>query len=83
MAKKRGNVKPRSEKTESANITLSDALGDDILAKLKAAKNDLTNAERVKEEERREKLLQEKKEREKNKSFEELLEEYGDIGSKF
>jgi hypothetical protein len=83
MAKKRGKVQPRPKKTESVHLTLSDALGDDVLAKLKAAKNDLTNAEREKEEERREILLREKKEREKNKSFEELLEEYGDIGSKF
>ena len=64
------------------DLTLSDALGDDILAKLKAAKKELSDAEQMKEQKRQEQLRRERKEREKNKSFEELLNEYGDVGSK-
>lgn len=68
---------------ENESLTLSDALGDDVLAKLKAAKQQLSAAEQVKEEQRQEQILQERKEREKNKSFGELLDEYGYGGSKF
>ncbi|MFJ7887922.1 YqkE family protein [Lysinibacillus xylanilyticus] len=64
-------------------VTLADQLGGDVLAKLKAAKQDLTAKEQVAEEERQTKLAFERKQREKNKSFEELLNEYGDKGSKF
>ena len=77
MAKKRKQVTPKQEKG------LSDSLDDAILEKLKAAKKALTDAEGLKEEERQEQLRQERKEREKNKSFEELLNEFGDTGSKF
>ncbi|WP_318615291.1 YqkE family protein [Sporosarcina sp. YIM B06819] len=84
MAKKRKQVAPtRSNKVENDRLTLSDALGDDILAKLKAAKQQLSAAEQAKEEQRQEEIRRERKEREKNKSFEELLNEYGDVGSKF
>ncbi|MDM5247106.1 MULTISPECIES: YqkE family protein [unclassified Lysinibacillus] len=64
-------------------LTLADQLGGDVLAKLKAAKQDLTAKEQAAEEERQAKLAFERKQREKNKSFEELLNEYGDKGSKF
>lgn len=64
-------------------MTLADQLGGDVLAKLKAAKQDLTVKEQAAEEERQAKLAFERKQREKNKSFEELLNEYGDKGSKF
>ncbi|MET4559002.1 YqkE family protein [Lysinibacillus parviboronicapiens] len=64
-------------------VTLADQLGGDVLAKLKAAKQDLTAKEQAAEEERQAKLAFERKQREKNKSFEELLNEYGDKGSKF
>jgi len=77
MVKKRKQVTPRQEKG------LSDSLDDAILEKLKAAKKALTDAEGLKEEERQEQLRQERKEREKNKSFEELLNEFGGTGSKF
>jgi hypothetical protein len=83
MAKKRRQPSPSQKKTEQEGLTLSDALGDDILAKLKAAKKELSAAEQAKEEERQEQLSRERKEREKNKTFEELLEEYGDVRSKF
>lgn len=65
------------------SLTLADQLGGDVLAKLKAAKQDLTAKEQAAEEERQVKLAFERKQREKNKTFEELLNEYGDKGSKF
>ena len=64
-------------------VTLADQLGGDVLAKLKAAKQDLTVKEQAAEEERQAKLAFERKQREKNKSFEELLNEYGDKGTKY
>ena len=64
-------------------VTLADQLGGDVLEKLKAAKQDLTAKEHAAEEERQAKLAFERKQREKNKSFEELLNEYGDKGSKY
>ena len=64
-------------------VTLADQLGGDVLAKLKATKQDLTVKEQAAEEERQAKLAFERKQREKNKSFEELLNEYGDKGTKY
>ncbi|RUL55103.1 MULTISPECIES: YqkE family protein [Lysinibacillus] len=64
-------------------ITLKDQLNGDVLAKLKAAKQSLVADEQAKEEERQAKLAFERKQREKNMSFEELLDKYGDKGSKF
>ena len=84
MAKKKQRqqqVKP-VQKVEEGN-SLSDQLSSDILAKLKETKQQLVSAEQQKEEERQAQLAFEKKEKEKNKSFEELLDEYGFGGSKF
>ncbi|MEK4424694.1 YqkE family protein [Solibacillus sp. FSL K6-1523] len=63
--------------------TLADQLGGDVLAKLKAAKKDMLAEEKVQEEERIAKAAFERKQREKNMSFEELLNQYGDKRSKF
>lgn len=63
--------------------TLADQLGGDVLAKLKAAKHEMVADEKAKEEERLAKAAFERKQREKNMSFEELLNQYGDKGSKF
>ncbi|MCH7321142.1 YqkE family protein [Solibacillus sp. MA9] len=63
--------------------TLADQLGGDVLAKLKAAKQEMVADEQAKEEERIAKAKFEKKQREKNMSFEELLNQFGDQGSKF
>ena len=81
MAKKRKQA-PRPVKKEDDRLTLSDSLGDDILEKLKAAKKELSATEQLKEEDRQKQIRREREERENNKSFEELLEEYGDVGSK-
>lgn len=86
MAKKkqRQPIKPAKQATpkEEGN-GLFDQLSSDVLAKLKETKKELVAAEQAKEEERQAQLAFEKKQREKNKSFEELLNEYGDNGSKF
>lgn len=84
MAKKRKQVAAaRPKKVENESLTLSDSLDDDVLAKLKAAKQQLSAVEHAKEEQRQEQIRQERKEREKNKSFGELLDEYGYGGTKF
>lgn len=86
MAKKKNQ---RQQQTTSQStmaeeaLTLKDQLNGDVLAKLKAAKQSLVAEEQAKEEERQARLAFEKKRREKNMSFEELLEKYGDQGSKF
>ena len=78
MAKKRKQRTNRqsTKKSKSENPTLADALNEDVLAKLKAAKKELTLVEREKEEKRQEQQRRERKEREDNKSFEELLKDY-------
>ena len=79
--KQKQQVKPTVQK-EEAN-TLSDQLSSDLLAKLKETKKQLVAVEQEKEEERQAQLVFERKQKEKNKSFEELLDEYGFGGSKF
>ena len=84
--KKKQGHKPaspsQSTKTEEA-LTLQDQLNGDVLAKLKAAKKSLVEEEQAKEEERQARLVFERKQKEKNMSFEELLDKFGDQGSKF
>ena len=72
---------PKAQKDEA--LTLQDQLGGDVLAKLKAAKQSLVAEEQAKEEERQARLMFERKQKEKNMSFEDLLNQYGDQGSKF
>ncbi len=88
MAKKR-KTQQHQQKNDNAQfdqkeaVTLKDQLGSDILEKLKLAKSSLTKEIEEKEAERQAKLAFERKQKEKNMSFEELLEKYGDGGSKF
>ncbi len=79
--KQKKQVKPTVQKEETN--TLSDQLSSDLLAKLKETKQQLVAVEQEKEEERQAQLVFERKQKEKNKSFEELLDEYGFGGSKF
>lgn len=72
---------PKAQKDEA--LTLQDQLGGDVLAKLKAAKQSLVAQENAKEEERQARLMFERKQKEKNMSFEDLLNQYGDQGTKF
>ena len=85
MAKKKQQQRQTSEfdlpKEKAA--TLADQLCGDVLAKLKAAKQELVADVQAKEEERIAQEKFERKQREKNMSFEELLNQYGEQGSKF
>lgn len=83
MAKKKKTVSSVQPSKNEDTLTLQDQLNGDVLAKLKAAKKNLVEEEQAKEEERQAQLAFERKQREKNMSFEELLEKYGDQGSKF
>ncbi|HWL23897.1 MAG TPA: YqkE family protein [Ureibacillus sp.] len=76
------NANP-SYDTKKESLTLQDQLNGDVLAKLKLAKKSLVEEEQEKEAERQAQQAFERKQREKNMSFEELLEKYGDQGSKF
>lgn len=81
--KKRAQQKPQILSVKEEKLTLADQLGGDVLAKLKSAKKELVEDEQKKAEERQVQLRFERKQREKNMSFEELLNEYGDKGSKY
>lgn len=83
MAKKKGQQQAGEQKQGKEQMTLADQLGGDVLAKLKEAKQSLAAEEQKKEEERRAQLAFERKQREKNMSFEELLDQYGNKGSKY
>lgn len=83
MVKKKGQKQAGESKQEKESLTLADQLGGDVLAKLKEAKQSLVNEEQKKEEERQARLAFERKQREKNMSFEEMFEKYGDKGSKY
>lgn len=82
MAKKKSRTAtPITRENEKA--TLSEALDNDILLKLKAAKKEMTAKAEAEEAERQEMIRRERIEREKNKSFAELLDEFGDNGTKY
>lgn len=85
MAKKKKQQHKQAEPSfeQKDALTLQDQLGGDVLAKLKAAKQSLVADEQAKEEEERARKAFEKKQKEKNMSFEELLGQYGDGGSKY
>lgn len=86
MAKKKRQPKTQTRSNtvvKDEKMTLQDQLNGDVLAKLKLAKKELVAKEQKQQEEKAAQLAFERKQREKNKSFAELLEEYGDQGSKF
>ncbi|AQQ53668.1 YqkE family protein [Planococcus lenghuensis] len=68
-----------AKKREETNGVFS----EDVLAKLQNTKKELQQEERQRVEEAEAKRQFERKQREKNLSFEELLDRYGDQGSKF
>lgn len=61
----------------------SGLFNDDVLAKLKDTKKALQAEEQKRQEEEEAKRIFERKQREKNMSFAELLEKHGDKGGKF
>ncbi|MED1205267.1 YqkE family protein [Heyndrickxia acidicola] len=72
MAKKKQVVKKNKPEEK---LTLKDALDQNIVEKLKQAQNQLKEAEEKKKIQEEERKRLERKQREKNKSFEELLAE--------
>lgn len=87
MAKKKQHSQQRQQQQKPVSsddqLTLKDQLNDDVLSKLKMAKQSLVTEAKEKEEERQAKAAFDKKQKEKNMSFGELLDQYGDKGSKF
>jgi len=85
MAKKKQQQQQRRqpERSEQSGNTLADQLQGDVLEKLKSAKKQLQDTERQLEEERLAQAEFDRKQKEKNKSFAELLDEYGMKGNKF
>lgn len=81
--KKQQQSNNRFEMPKEKAATLADQLGGDVLAKLKAAKKGMVEAEKIQEEERIAKAAFDRKQSEKNMSFGELLEQFGDKGTKF
>ena len=79
--KKRGSGQLAARK-ENKESTLSDSLDEEVLAKLKAAKTELTKVAQEKEVKHQKQLRKEREERENNKSFEELLNEYDEFNPK-
>lgn len=83
MAKKRRQQPPTTHENKEAALTISDTLDEDIVHQLHEKKKSLLVDEAKREQQRQEQRKHEMKEREKNKSFEQLLAEYGDEGSKY
>lgn len=71
----RGNQNMSKKKKQEAELTLKNSINGDIFEQLKQKKAELEKVESVKKEEERLREIEEKKQREKNKSFEELLNE--------
>lgn len=82
MAKKKRQPHNQALKQEE-QWSLADQLEDDLLQQLRLAKKQLVVEEQERAEQQAEKKREERRQREKNKTFEELLEEYGDRGSKY
>lgn len=68
-------VKQNKKKTMDDKLTLQDTLNQDILLNLKQAQLDLKNEEEKQKILAEERKREERRNREKNKSFEELLDE--------
>ena len=74
MAKKKRQP-TNNKKKQDDKLSLGDLLNQDVLAKLKDTQKELKENEARKQEEEAERIRKERREREKNKSFEELLNE--------
>ncbi|MEC2075775.1 YqkE family protein [Metabacillus fastidiosus] len=68
-------MKHSKKKKDDSTVQLEDHLESDLLKQLKAVKSNLTKQQEEKEEALRQQKIKERKEREKNKSFEDLLNE--------
>lgn len=84
MAKKKQQGRKQPERTDrDQGNTLADQLQNDVVEKLKLAKKQLQDVELLQEEERQAQAEFDRKQKEKNKSFAELLDEYDMKGNKF
>lgn len=84
MAKKKQQSRKQPERSErEQGNTLADQLQNDVVEKLKLAKKQMQDSERLQEEERQAQAEFDRKQKEKNKSFAELLDEYDMKGNKF
>ncbi len=73
VAKKNKNSKPNTDEA----LHVSDRIEVSILQQLKDKKKQLAAAEDIRQKQEEERKIRERREREKNKSFEELLNESG------
>lgn len=73
MKKNKKQVKPQQNQKDESKVTLKDCLTNDLMNQLQAAKIELVAKEKQTLEEQEAKKLFEQKQREKNKTFEELL----------
>lgn len=81
--KKKQHQQKEPDFAEKEAVTLQDQLGGDVLAKLKAAKQSLVADEEARQEQELARQAFERKQKEKNMSFEELLNQYENKGSKY
>ena len=76
--KKKSNPKNQAKsKKDDAAVTLKDMINPDLIKQLKEQQEQLKAAETRQKEEEEERKRKERKLKEKNKSFEELLNESG------
>lgn len=76
MKKSKKQVKLQQNQKDDSKVTLKDRLTNDLMHQLQAAKVELVAKENQALEEQEAKKLFEQKQREKNKTFEELLDDY-------
>ncbi|HZH59275.1 MAG TPA: YqkE family protein [Metabacillus sp.] len=68
-------MKKSKKNKDDQSVSVSDHLNSDLLEQLKAVKKGLTKEQEEKEAALKQKRIAERKQREKNKSFEELFNE--------
>ena len=68
-------MKKSSKKKDDQSVSVSDHLNSNLLEQLKAVKKGLTQEQEERQAALERQKLEERKQREKNKSFEELLDE--------
>lgn len=83
MAKKRNQGHQKAKKVDDDKLLLGERLQGDLVEKLKAKQKSLREEENRKQEEELARRREEAKLREKNKSFEELLNESSIDWTKF
>jgi hypothetical protein len=75
MKKKQRKQQHQAAKQKEEKLSLKDQLQDDVFSKLKSMKDQLVQTEQNEKEKEAARIKEEKRLKEKNKSFEELFEE--------